>query len=395
MTMKTGKFAKWGQARFRRGGEIAPGPILRGAAAAGSRENLSGLVRSVENRGKKADGPTNAVGTPVRPTAWRAAPRVFIASDVPQGHFGLLTRAARLAPALLAALCFAQTPAPSFEVASVKPSPPPTGDVMIRRSGGDPGMVNYQNVTLKIMIARAYSVKNFQVSGPDWIDSQGYDVVAKLPAGASQDQVPAMLQTLLAERFKLALHRESKEIPVYALIVDKGGPKVKEADPKALAAAAATGGPRFAGNGPPPPPPGAGGRGMPAGTFLMRLGDGGARHMQGMMTMSGLTNMLSNFLDRPVLDMTGLTKTYDIELAWMPDDREQLRGPMGMMPPPGAVAAGAPPGMEARPAEAASDSASGTIFSALQQELGLKLDARKSQAEFLVVDHAEKEPTEN
>jgi uncharacterized protein (TIGR03435 family) len=314
-----------------------------------------------------------------------------------------LRRLAWLLPAaaLLAALCFAQTPAaPSFEVASVKPSPPPTGNNILRRAGGDPGMVNYQNASLRMMITRAYAVKNFQVTGPDWIDSQGYDVTAKLPAGDSTDQIPAMLQNLLAERFKLTVHRESKELPVYALIVDKGGPKMKEVDPAVLADAAAKANTGFAGG--LPPPPGPDGKGLPPGAMMVQVGGpgdagGAARHMQGMITAAALANMLTNLLDRPVLDMTGLTKTYDIQLSWTPDDREQPRGLMGMMPPPGAVSASgaAAPGMGPRPADAASDAAAGSIFSALQQELGLKLDARKSQAEILVVDHAEKVPTEN
>ncbi|HUP04849.1 MAG TPA: TIGR03435 family protein [Bryobacteraceae bacterium] len=303
-----------------------------------------------------------------------------------------MRRVANLGAVVLgfASLAAAQTPpVPQFEVASVKASPPPTGNVVMRRMGGDPGMVNWQNVTLQMLVAKAYSVKDYQVSGPGWMDGQGFDVTAKLPAGASQDQIPAMLQKLLADRFRLTLHRETKDLPVYALIIDKGGPKMKEADPADLEAAKALAN-NAAGYGAPPPPPPPGGK-LPAGAMMMRMSAGGARHMQGMQTTASLATMLSNVLDRPVLDMTGLTKIYNVDLSWTPDDRERMPALPPGMPPP----SGAGPGMDPHPAEAAADAGAPSIFSAVQQELGLKLEASKAQTEFLVIDHAEKTPTEN
>jgi uncharacterized protein (TIGR03435 family) len=279
--------------------------------------------------------------------------------------------------------------APAFEVASVKPSPPPTGNGIMRRLGApDPGMINYGNATLAMLISRAYGVKDFQVSGPDWLNSLGYDVVAKVPAGAPADQIPLMLQTLLAERFKLKLHRESKTIDVYALILGKGGPKLKESDPADLVDPGRGG----AGTPPPPPPPGAGpGRGP---GVRMMVTPGGARQISGHMTMAQLTDVMSFFMDRPVVDSTGLTGTYDVDMAFMPDERDQMQNKLG----PAMAMAGPPPagaGDAGRPADTISEATAGSIFSAVQEKLGLKLDPRKSPAEILVIDHAEKVPTEN
>jgi uncharacterized protein (TIGR03435 family) len=138
---------------------------------------------------------------------------------------------------LTAGMLFSQTtPAPpAFEVASVKPAPPPTEGKFMVQMGGDPGMVDYKNVSLKTLIARAYEMKDYQVSGPDWLDSARFDVVAKIPPNTSPGQVPMMLQTLLAERFKLTAHREQKVMPAYAMVVGKNGPKLKplEGEPAA------------------------------------------------------------------------------------------------------------------------------------------------------------------
>ena len=216
----------------------------------------------------------------------------------------------------------------------------------MRRLGApDPGMVNYGNVTLKMLISRAYGVKDFQVSGPGWIDSLGYDVAAKIPAGVPAEQIPLMLQTLLAERFKLALHRESKTTDLYALIVGKGGPKLKEADAAELAATPGRGlNPAF-GDGPPPPPPppppgGGPGRGLPPGPGVrMLVSPNGGRQLSGHMTMAQLTDTMSFFMDRPVVDLTGLKGTYDIDMTFMPDERDQMQSRLGpamvMAPPPG------------------------------------------------------------
>src|SRR5262245_31056417 len=128
----------------------------------------------------------------------------------------------------------------SFDVASVKPATPPTpngrGMVMFRGPTGgpgtkDPGRISYPFMTLKNLLMTAYDVKNFQISGPSWMDTERYDINATMPPDTTKEQFRVMLQNLLAERFKIAVHRETKELPMYSLVVNKGGPKLKESDP--------------------------------------------------------------------------------------------------------------------------------------------------------------------
>jgi uncharacterized protein (TIGR03435 family) len=245
----------------------------------------------------------------------------------------------------------------AFEVASVKPAAPQAPGRFQISMGGDPGRINYSFVSLKNLIERAYSIKSYQVTGPDWLESERFDVVAKLPEGAKQEDVPKMLQTLLAERFKLTIHREQKNLPVYALVVGKTGSKMSKAD------------------------------GEPGGMRMSMSPKG--RQLQGKVTMDGLVSFLARMLDRPVIDQTQLAGTYDINLEWMPDDREG--GPMG-----GMRMIGAPPPADHPPAsENSDDAAKPGIFAALQEKLGLKLESRKGDVDIVVVDSAEKSPTQN
>src|SRR4029077_8262602 len=132
--------------------------------------------------------------------------------------------------ALTPAMVFGETAPLSFEVASIKAAAPqPPGRFQISM-GSDPGRINYSGVSLKNLVERAYSIKSYQVSGPDWLDSERFDVVAKLPEGATPQDVPKMLQALLAERFKLTVHREQKTLPVYGMVVGKNGVKMQKAD---------------------------------------------------------------------------------------------------------------------------------------------------------------------
>src|SRR5262249_3697028 len=147
------------------------------------------------------------------------------------------TFAAAAALACSTALCFAQTGnlQPSFEVASIKPAAPPSDPhrIMVGMRGGpgtpDPGQISYFNVTLRNVLMTAYDVKDYQISGPGWLGSERYDIIAKVPPGTTKEQLRLMLQNLLAERFQVSLHHESKELPMFALVVAKGGPKMKEA----------------------------------------------------------------------------------------------------------------------------------------------------------------------
>src|SRR5262249_22629989 len=123
----------------------------------------------------------------------------------------------------------------AFEVAFVKPSPPRAGTAGFTAMDTDPAMGRYSNVTLRILIAIAYRFDSRLVQGgPAWLDEQPYHLAAKLPSRASQARVPAMLQTLLMERFQLAVHRETKEQRVYFLLVARNGPRLKEAPKPAV-----------------------------------------------------------------------------------------------------------------------------------------------------------------
>ena len=229
----------------------------------------------------------------------------------------------------------------------------------------DPGRINYTAVSLKNVLMRAYRVRVYQITGPSWIDNERFNITAKLPDGTTQDQVPEMLQNLLAERFKLTLHRETRDQSVYALITGKNGPKLQKSEIE------------------PPPPgpsgPAGGGRG---GTRMM-IANG---HIEAKgATMPGLCDMLSNLLDRPVVDKSGVEGAYDITLDVSMDELAGMKKMGGRMGPgPGPGAGGPAPESEA----------GGSIFTAIQA-LGLKLDSRKLPIDYIVVDGGEKQPTEN
>jgi uncharacterized protein (TIGR03435 family) len=286
--------------------------------------------------------------------------------------------------------------APTFEAASVKVSVPlQGGTINLSMRGGpgssDPGRIDYHGVTLKTLAARAYGVKEYQVEGAEWLNNERYDIVATMREGATKDQLALMLQGLLAERFKLAVHHETKVLPVYALSVGKGGPKLKEVDPAAASVAlAGRGGPFGPGAPPPPPPPpGATGKPVPAGMTRMMIGMNN-RRLEGSMTVQRLCDNLSNWLDRPVLDQTELKGTYAFDLSWTPDQNDRVAGQLAAAI---AVAGQAPP-----PPGAAPDNASDpglSLAQALQANYGLKLEARKNPADVIAIDRAEKVPTEN
>ncbi len=317
-----------------------------------------------------------------------------------------------LVAGLAAAAALAQTPA--FEVATVRESPPMTPESF--RSGKlhlgmnvDEARVDIGSMPLATLIQIAYGVKEFQVSGPDWLRQERFDIVAKIPEGVSKDRVPDMLQALLAERFKLALHRENKDHPIYALVAGKNGPKLKPAaeveDPA-----------------PNPPdsgrgfsigtPQGAvtiqlGGRGAVLsgdrmGTAKVSAGPNGTIHMElSKITMAAFADMLTQFTDRPVLDMTELKGAYQVTLELSMQEMLEMartRVPGLPLPPgggfPGAGLGGPGAPGAPNPPTAADPSGGATIFQAVQQ-FGLKLEPRKAPVETIVVDHAEKTPTEN
>ena len=298
-------------------------------------------------------------------------------------------------------MMFAQ--AAAFEVASIKIAQPLMQQAMSGKLHAgmkiDGARVDIGSMSLADLIQAAYKVKNYQVSGPDWMKEQRFDILAKMPDGASKDDVPAMLQALLAERFKLTIHREDKEHPVYALVVGKGGPKLKESPPDSEAV---------------PEKEPQGGTVIEAGDQKVRVtqdGKGGTvvhggpngnvhatmsngvMHMeQDKVTLATLAEMLSRFVDRPVVDMTGLKGNFDITLdLTMQDMMNAARAAGVALPMPGGAASGA---ASSKPSDAASDPGESSIFTTIQQ-LGLKLEARKLPVETIMVDHLEKLPTEN
>ena len=264
-----------------------------------------------------------------------------------------------LPPAIaLSALCaissLTAADAPKFEVASVK-----RVECATIHNSIDSGMIAFKGDPLKPILTEAFKVKAFQIEGPAWLDSDCFDIAAKIPAGVPADQLPAMLQALFAERFKLAAHMEDRPRPVYALVVDKGGPKLKEAS---------TNFQRTGGRGP-----------------LTMYRAGTSRGVKAAMTMAKLAGFLSGSLDRPVQDFTGLTGTYEIDLSWAPDPTVDRPSPTSDDWLARAKAAG----VELPPAPAA------TVFSALHDSLGLKLEARKEPVQVLVIDRIERIPIEN
>jgi uncharacterized protein (TIGR03435 family) len=233
-----------------------------------------------------------------------------------------------------------------------------------------------------MLVALAYKVQNFEISGgPAWINSDGYDINAKAAdSTVGIDQLRPMLQTLLEDRFKLMVHRETKEVPVYALVAGKNGPKLPEAKEGGCTA--------FNPNSPPPPPPEPGRfPPTPCGGFFM-----GPNHLEGgKISMTQFVGALSNILGRPVIDKTGFTGTFDAKLDFSPEGT--TFGGRGGFGPPGAPPGGGGgdgPAPGPLPGLPPSDTSAPSIFTVVEEQLGLRLESQKGPGEILVIDHAEK-----
>jgi uncharacterized protein (TIGR03435 family) len=234
----------------------------------------------------------------------------------------------------------------AFEAASVKPSQP--GETSVRMMALPGGRLSVSNTPLRLLIRNAYNVLDLQiVNGPDWLNTERFDIDATSTGNPTQPQIQAMFRRLLSDRFKLTVHTETRELPIYVLVMARSdrrpGPRLRPAEPCA----------RTPADGPPqqPPPPGS----VPCG-FTVGAGRGAARGV----TMSAFASSLSSQVGRVVQDRTGLAGNFDLEFEYTPVSTSTT----------------------------AADGAS--IFTALSEQLGLKLEPQRGPVEVLVIDRVER-----
>lgn len=295
----------------------------------------------------------------------------------------------------LQALCQAQAQQPlRFEVASVhvadaKPprSPmPAAGEIVGGPGTSEPTRITYRWILMRRLLMEAFGVPLDQISGADWVMGQDarFDIVANIPEGTKKEQIQEMLQSLLKDRFQLTYHRQKKDFDVWTLTVAKGGSKLKDAavpdgpSPEAPAPGTPVQRPTLDRDGFPQ---------LPAGrTNAVGMTNNGLTRVTFIMaTPQTLLNMLQFSLGGPSVDKTGLTDKYDFKLEF---SRAGLPGPLG-----GGGLAAAPPG--AAPAADVSDPGGPDLFTALEKQLGLKLEKSKTQLDVIVVDNMARTPTEN
>jgi uncharacterized protein (TIGR03435 family) len=246
----------------------------------------------------------------------------------------------------------------TFEVASIKPSAPDARGTSITLK--PPNGMEATNAPLRMLITFAYNIRDFQLSGgPGWTGTERFDILAKAERSPNSESVPddprkmtdaqrakkqeemrERVRALLAERFQLTIHHETREAPVYALVVAKGGSKLQAVQE------------------------------APDGPMGLRGGRGQLTGMAAALPM--LANVLSTQLGRPVIDKTELKGKYDFKLEWTPDPGQGPQPPAGVEVPP-------PPDVEGP-----------SIFTALQEQLGLRLESQKGPVETIVIDRVEK-----
>jgi uncharacterized protein (TIGR03435 family) len=279
--------------------------------------------------------------------------------------FATAAALALLAPLRTVASARAQTPAPTarlqFEAASIKPSPFFDRIMSVRAL---PGRLT-ADATLQVLMQYAYGVQPFQlVGGPGWLMSDHYEIEAKADVSANRDRIFRMLQSLLEDRFQLKTHRELKELPVFTLVSNRGGFKLPAprdgvcVDSPADAAVEWAGSGRMAAPGELQPAKGR------CGSAIVGLG----QLRGGKIAMSELVRTLSMVLGRSVIDRTGFTSLFDVQLDFVPDETTPAMPP----PPPGSGISGV------------------SIAQALQEQLGLRLEPAKGPVEVIVVDQAER-----
>lgn len=269
---------------------------------------------------------------------------------------------------------------PAFEVATIRPVPPPNGVVArVGPSGGpgtrDPGLYTCTFCGLTSLILQAYDIKTFQLSAPSWIQNELFDINAKVPEGTTKEQFGWMLRHLLEERFKVSVHRETREIPAYELVLAKNGSKLKETTEEAKQGDSAAWSPGLDKDGYPTVPPGR--------TSMIANVRGTMRMRAKKETMEQFIAMLSAQVRGPVTDSTGFKGEYDFTLSWTrdldaasvaPSASSESRSPLSGIS-----------GSDSEP----------TLFGALELQLGLRLERKNGPIEMLVIDHIEKIPTQN
>jgi uncharacterized protein (TIGR03435 family) len=269
----------------------------------------------------------------------------------------------------------ATAPRQAFDVTTVKPNKSGEMRVSMRIIPGN----GYEafNVTLGAMIRMAYRLQDFQIIGaPAWVDQDRFDIVGKVPAGEPLDIQPRM-QSLLAERFNLKARADTREAPIYALVVaNQHGKLGAKLTPSSVDCAALA---RGRGNAPTPTQPMQPGMRPECGII-----NGPGKVMGGGTTMAQLANTLSQFAGRTVIDRTGLIGAFDFELEFTPDPGLRGRGPGG----------GLPPAAPAPGSDRAVDPNAVSIFTAVQEQLGLKLDSQRGPVPVLVIESVS-QPTEN
>jgi uncharacterized protein (TIGR03435 family) len=245
---------------------------------------------------------------------------------------------------------------PEYAVTTVKPAKSDDGRVMMMFT---PDGISVSGVTLQLLLREAFGVGDDRILGaPGWVKTNRFDIEAKVDgadvpklAKISPEQRRTMLVPLLADRFGLRFHHETRELPVYALVIAKGGSRLKES---------AT-------------PDTAPGGGPPRRMTMIR----GRGNIEGQgSSIENLVHVLSEQLGRTIIDKTGLTGTYDYTLNWAPDDAPHMGGEPG---------GGPPGGDDASPPDAGGPS----VFTAIQEQLGLKLEPQKGPVDVIIVDHVE------
>jgi uncharacterized protein (TIGR03435 family) len=265
----------------------------------------------------------------------------------------------------------------AFEAASIRPAPPQLSNFNVGLHM-DGAQARYTYLSLKDYISRAYHLKAFQIVGPDWLGSEKFDIAAKIPDGAAPAQISDMLQALLEERFHLKIHREMKEFPVYGLETAKGGIRLTELQPDSDTAITPAG------------PLNVTVTGTAAGVAY-NFGNGSTLmfSQQGFegrkISMIALAETLSYYVDRPVVDTTGLKGNYDLLLDVSAEDARamSIRGGVvaGVLLPPAVLAV--------------LDKPWGESLNNALSKVGLTLASRKSPLEVIVIDSIDKKPTEN